>query len=593
MNMEDLIARAVRDCLRSLYPDQEAPDSLQIQPTRKEFEGELTLVVFPLVKAYKQKPEQLGEGIGKALVQAGGLVESFNVVKGFLNLKLKSSLWCSFLAAAVQDESFGLSRNTDKGLVVVEYSSPNTNKPLHLGHLRNNFLGYAVSEILKACGHDVRKVQIINDRGIHICKSMLAWQRYGNGESPESSGMKGDHLVGKYYVIFDKVYKEQVAKLMGQGLSEEQAADEAEIMQAARSMLKDWEEGKAEVVELWKKMNSWVYEGFDATYERMGVDFDKLYYESETWLLGKQVVLDGMEKGVFYKREDQSVWADLSDEGMDEKLLLRKDGTAVYMTQDLGTAVQRQRDFPAVRKMVYTVGNEQEYHFKVLFALLGRMGYSWASDCHHLSYGMVELPQGKMKSREGTVVDADELMEGMAESARRITEELGKLDQLGESEREELYEMIGMAALKYFLLKVDPRKGMLFNPEESIDFNGHTGPFIQYGYARTCALFRKYAAPVSKVALPASPGPAERRLLLKLYLFPKTLQESAEAYNPAILANYIYELVKDFNSFYQQVPILQCDEELVRDFRMQLTALSSQVVKNGMRILGMDVPERM
>ncbi len=593
MNIESQLAEEVSKAIASLYQVELDAAQIQIQPTRKEFEGEFTVVVFPLAKLTSQAPPKLAGAIGEALLSSGALVEAFGVVQGFLNLKIKSSIWTAFLSDAMQAGQFGFAPASSKGVVVVEYSSPNTNKPLHLGHLRNNFLGYAVAEILKAVGHDVKKVQIINDRGIHICKSMVAWQQFGNGETPESSGLKGDHLVGKYYVAFDKVYKAQVAELTAEGKSKEEAEANAPIMMEARETLQLWEAGDKELYALWQKMNNWVYEGFEATYARMGVDFDKLYYESDTYVLGKDVALDGVAQGVFERQADGSVWADLSDEGMDRKLLLRSDGTSVYMTQDLGTAILRQRDYPGLTRMVYTVGNEQEYHFKVLFALLQKLGYAWAADCHHLSYGMVELPQGKMKSREGTVVDADDLMQEMAEAARTITESLGKLEDLSAEERMELYENIGMAALKYFLLKVDPRKGMMFNPEESVDFNGHTGPFIQYGHARTCALRRKYGVEVPESAIGVDPEGAERKLLLKLYLFDKSLNEAASSYNPALLANYVYDLVKDFNAFYQQKPVIQAETDELRDFRMQLVSMTGRVIKSATALLGIAVPEKM
>lgn len=593
MFLENRISEEIVAAVKALYGKDLSPDQVQVQPTRKEFDGEFTVVVFPLTKMAGKSPEQTGTDLGKQLMESGELISEFQVVKGFLNLTLKPEVWTVFLSDALSKADYGFESPESKGTVVVEYSSPNTNKPLHLGHLRNNFLGYSVAEILKAAGHKVKKVQIINDRGIHICKSMVAWQKFGEGETPEQAGIKGDHLVGKYYVEFDKVYKAEVAEGMAQGKTKEEAEAEAPIMKEARITLQKWEAGDAEIYALWEKMNSWVYSGFDSTYKRMGVDFDKLYYESDTWVLGKDVALEGVEKGIFTRREDGSVWADLSADGMDEKLLLRKDGTAVYMTQDLGTAILRYRDFPGLTKMVYTVGNEQEYHFKVLFSLLQKLGYPWAADCHHLSYGMVELPQGKMKSREGTVVDADDLMEEMVQTAGSITRELGKLESLSEAEKNDLYEMIGMAALKYFLLKVDPRKGMMFNPEESVDFNGHTGPFIQYGHARTCALRRKYGSEVSSEVPLVEPERVERQLLTKLYYFQKTVRDAADAYNPALLANYIFELVKDFNTFYGRVSVMQAETEELKLFRMQLVTLTGRVVKSGMGLLGISVPDQM
>lgn len=593
MSIEQRISRTAIKGIQSLFGAEVTADSIQIQPTRKEFEGEFTIVVFPLVKLARKSPEQTGEALGAYLAAEMEEVDSFSVVKGFLNLKLTDAFWSQHLASIVDDATYGFQPAGSKGLVMVEYSSPNTNKPLHLGHLRNNFLGYAVAEILKANGHDVKKVQIINDRGIHICKSMVAWQNFGKGETPESSGLKGDHLVGKYYVAFDKAFKAEVAGLMESGMSKEDAEQAAPIMQQARETLLKWEEKEPETYALWEKMNGWVYEGFSSTYTRMGVDFDKLYYESNTWSLGRDVALKGVKDGLFYQREDSSIWVDLTDQGMDEKLLLRKDGTAVYMTQDIGTAILRYEDFPKLEKMVYTVGNEQEYHFKVLFAILSKLGYTWAEHCYHLSYGMVELPEGKMKSREGTVVDADDLMQNMVDAARALTESLGKLEGMEKGERAALYEHIGMAALKYFLLKVDPRKNMLFNPEESIDFNGHTGPFVQYAHARIQSLITKYGKPVSTAAQPVGLNSFERNLHLKIYQYTATIDEAAAAYNPAVLANYIFELVKEFSSFYQNVSILNADEQALIDYRIQLVSVVARIVKSGMNLLGIQVPERM
>lgn len=593
MSIEQRISRTASKGIQSLFGAEVAEATIQIQPTRKEFEGEFTIVVFPLVKLARKSPEQTGEALGAYLVGEMEEVDSFSVVKGFLNLKLTDAFWTKHIASIVGDASYGFQPAGSKGLVMVEYSSPNTNKPLHLGHLRNNFLGYAVAEILKANGHDVKKVQIINDRGIHICKSMVAWQNFGEGETPASSGLKGDHLVGKYYVAFDKAFKAEVSGLMEKGMTKEDAEQASPIMQQARETLLKWEEKEPETYALWEKMNSWVYEGFSSTYTRMGVDFDKLYYESNTWSLGRDVALKGVKDGLFYQREDSSIWVDLTDQGMDEKLLLRKDGTAVYMTQDIGTAILRYEDFPALHKMVYTVGNEQEYHFKVLFAILSKLGYTWAEHCYHLSYGMVELPEGKMKSREGTVVDADDLMQNMVDAARALTESLGKLEGMEKEERALLYEYIGMAALKYFLLKVDPRKNMLFNPEESIDFNGHTGPFIQYAHARIQSLIAKYGKPVSTTAQSVALNSFERNLHLKIYQYPATIDEAASTYNPAVLANYIFELVKEFSSFYQNVSILNADEQALIDYRIQLVSVVARIVKSGMKLLGIQVPERM
>ena len=593
MNIISKITKATAEAVVSLFQTSLDQTTIQIQPTRKEFEGEFTIVVFPMVKLSRKSPEQTGEMLGAYLSENLEEIENFSVVKGFLNLKLQSSFWTQHLSNVLTQSDYGFQQPRSKGLVMVEYASPNTNKPLHLGHLRNVFLGYSVSEILKAAGHQVAKVQIINDRGIHICKSMVAWKNFGAGETPQSSGMKGDHLVGKYYVAFDKAYKKEIAGLMEVGLTKEQAENQAPLMLEARETLVKWEKNDPETYALWEKMNGWVYGGFQNTYERMGVDFDKLYYESNTWSLGKDVALKGVEKGIFTKRPDGSVWVDLKDEGMDEKLLLRSDGTSVYMTQDIGTAILRYEDFPEVEQMVYTVGNEQEYHFKVLFAVLQKLGYKWASHCHHLSYGMVELPEGKMKSREGTVVDADDIMEEMVTSAQEITESLGKLEGIDHQEREALYEMIGMAALKYFLLKVDPRKNMLFDPKESIDFNGHTGPFIQYAHARIQSILRKHDDKLSVEAQAVEMNSLERTLQLKIYQYPEAIQESAETYNPASLANYIFDLVKDFNSFYQNVSILQADTEELKIYRLQLVTVVGKIVKSGLKLLGIDAPDRM
>lgn len=586
------IKEAVQKTLKELF-SQEATDSqVQIQPTRKEFEGEFTLVVFPLLKISKNSPEKTGELIGEKLMTQLP-IQSFSVVKGFLNLKMTTDFWTDHLKQTYNEESYGFRPSRSKPLVMVEYSSPNTNKPLHLGHLRNIFLGHSVSEILKAFGHEVKKVQIINDRGIHICKSMVAWQKFGDGETPQSSGLKGDHLVGKYYVRFNEELKEEIKQLQAQGLSSEEAEIRAPLMQEARETLKKWENRDPEVYELWEKLNSWVYDGFDQTYYTMGVDFDKLYYESDTWAIGKKKALKALDDGVFFKKEDGSVWVDLSEDGLDEKLILRKDGTAVYMTQDIGTAIIRYEEFPGLSKMVYTVGNEQEYHFKVLFLILEKLGYEWAKDCHHLSYGMVELPEGKMKSREGTVVDADELMSEMVSTAENITTELGKLDGLEPAEKNELYSEIGLGALKYFLLRVDPRKNMLFDPKESIDFNGHTGPFIQYAHARIQSLLRNAGDVDTEVLLEGDLSSYERHLHMRILDYPQIIESSAEAYNPAILANYLYETAKEFGSFYQNVPILKADTENQKDYRILLSAVIGRILKSGMGLLGIQVPDRM
>jgi arginyl-tRNA synthetase len=569
--------------------------SLQIQPTNPEFEGSHTLVCFPLTKISKKGPEETGRLIGEKLTQ-GKLVSKFNVVKGFLNLSISDNAWLDVLGQVVSDKNFGQQPANGRE-VMVEYSSPNTNKPLHLGHLRNNFLGYAVAEIYKAIGYKVHKVQIINDRGIHICKSMAAWTLFGNGETPESAGMKGDKLVGKYYVEFDKAYKAQIKDLMAAGRTEEQAGKEAPIMKMAVDLLQKWEAKDPQTIALWEKMNGWVYAGFDATYKRMGVDFEKLYYESNTYLLGKEEVLKGLEKGVFFRKEDGSVWVDLTSDGLDQKVLLRADGTSVYMTQDIGTAILRFRDFPKIEGQVYTVGNEQEYHFKVLFLILGKLGYDWARKCYHLSYGMVDLPSGKMKSREGTVVDADDLMEEMVTDAAAQTAELGKTEGMSKEEVSALTEMIGLGALKYFLLKVDPKKRMLFDPNESISLQGHTGPFIQYTHARIRGMLRK--ADVSAGDRLTVTGDRfelhdlERNVIIRLSQFPAKLEEAAREYSPAIVANYVYALAQDYNQFYQSIPVLQEPDAARKALRLAFSQATADIIRSGMRVLGIGVPDRM
>jgi len=587
-----IIESAVKKSLKDLFNQEPNSGQLQVQPTRKEFEGEFTVVVFPLLKLSKNSPEKTGELIGEKLLESLP-IQSFSVVKGFLNLKMKTDFWIDQLVEAFNQEDYGFASPGSKPLVMVEYSSPNTNKPLHLGHLRNIFLGYSVSEILKAFGHRVKKVQIINDRGIHICKSMVAWQKFGNGETPESSGLKGDHLVGKYYVRFNTELKKEIEVLVQKGVDRDTAEAEAPLMQEARETLKKWERRDAEVYALWEKLNSWVYAGFDQTYTTMGVDFDKLYYESDTWSIGKEKAIKALDRGVFYKEDDGSVWVDLTAEGLDKKLILRKDGTAVYMTQDIGTAIIRYEEFPELSKMVYTVGNEQEYHFKVLFLILEKLGYEWAKNCHHLSYGMVELPEGKMKSREGTVVDADDLMNEMVSTAENITQELGKLDGLENSEKKELYSEIGLGALKYFLLRVDPRKNMLFDPKESIDFNGHTGPFIQYAHARIQSLLRNVGQVNTQIALEEDLSSYERNLQMRIVDYPQVIQNAAQEYNPALLANYLYELAKDFGSFYQNLSILKAEKEEQKDYRVLLSATVGRIIKSGMGLLGVQVPDRM
>ena len=584
MSLEQNISTA----LNALYAVQVQPE---LQETRKEFDGDLTLVVFPFVRAAKKKPEEVAEEIGGKLLEMKAIA-GFNVVKGFLNLSLDRGVYVDQFKTFSTDLNFGLPAPGSKGTYIVEYSSPNTNKPLHLGHIRNNLLGYSVAEILKANGVAVTKVQIINDRGIHICKSMLAWQEYGNGETPDSSGLKGDHLVGKYYVKFDQVYKEEIKALIAEGKTEEEAKKQAPSLLKAQQMLLKWEEGDAGVVALWKTMNEWVYSGFNTTYAKLGVDFDKNYYESQTYVLGKDDVTKGLESGVFYKKEDGSVWIDLESDGLDHKLVLRSDGTSVYMTQDIGTAIQRFKDFEA-KGMTYVVGNEQDYHFKVLFLILSKLGYAWAEQLHHLSYGMVDLPSGKMKSREGTVVDADDLIDGMVADAEAISKELGKLDGLEEAEQQELFTTLGLGALKYFILKVDPKKRMLFNPAESIDFNGHTGPFIQYAYARIQSLQRKapQGAGVDWTALTLNED--ETVVIKALLQFPEVMDQAARNFSPAVLANYTYELVKKYNGFYQNNSILKAETEQSIAFRLLLSKKVGEVIKASMNCLGIQVPNRM
>lgn len=592
MSIQAQLAKKVKEAVNQLYHLD--IETTEFQPTRKDFEGDVTLVVFPMLKQIKTNPVKLGEDIGNYLVENIEEVACFNVVKGFLNIVIKDSYFIDFFNKIKDLNDFGINPPaSDAKGIMVEYSSPNTNKPLHLGHIRNNLLGFSVSEILKAAGNKVYKTQIINDRGIHICKSMLAWERFGNGETPESTGLKGDKLVGNYYVKFDQEYKKQISELITAGKSEEEAKAEAPILVEAKEMLRKWEANDPEVVALWEKMNQWVYDGFEQTYEALGVDFDRNYYESDTYLLGKDVVAEGLEKGVFYKKEDGSVWIDLTDEGLDEKIVLRSDGTAVYMTQDIGTAIQRVKDFD-IGGMVYTVGNEQDYHFKVLFLILKKLGFNWADYLYHLSYGMVDLPTGKMKSREGTVVDADDLMTEMTETAKNLSEELGKLEGYSEEEKEELYRIIGLGALKYYILKVDPKKRILFNPEESVDFQGNTGPFIQYTYARIQSILRKadfdYNQPL---AGDYKFHQKEKELIKQVQVWPETVQLAAENHSPALVANYIFELVKEFNSFYQQVTILGAEEKSEKIFRVQLSAAVARIIKSGFALLGIQVPERM
>ena len=588
--MTELI-KLIHNTVNQLFDFNFQDSQIQFQQTRKEFEGDITLVVFPLVKVAKKSPEETGKVIGEAVVKSIEEIESFNVIKGFLNLKFTDTFWKKKFYIQIQDPTWGIENpNSSNRTILVEYSSPNTNKPLHLGHLRNNFLGYSVAEILKANGHDVKKVQVINDRGIHICKSMVAWQLFGNGETPENTGLKGDKLIGNYYVKFDKEYKNEIANLIAEGLTEDEAKKQAPLMQNAQQMLVKWEQGDEETVDLWKKMNSWVYSGFDVSYKTMGVDFDKLYYESDTFLLGKDIVQKGLDENFFFQKEDGSIWIDLKNDGLDEKLLLRSDGTAVYMTQDIGTAVLRKQDFPAMDQLIYTVGNEQDYHFKVLFKILEKLGYDFAQNCFHLSYGMVDLPSGKMKSREGTVVDADDLMADMFSTAQATSEELGKLEDASEEEKQTLYKNVGLAALKYFILKVDPKKRMLFNPEESVDFNGNTGPFIQYTYARIQALKRRKGNYDLKGFEGFNLELEERELIKKIEQFPNIVKEAGAGYSPAIIANYIYELVKIYNQFYQSIQIFGTEKE---DLRIALSHKCGEVIKSGMKLLGIDVPERM
>lgn len=591
MNIQHIIESSVKKGFSTLY-DTEIP-SVEFQATRKEFEGDITVVVFPMLRFKKGNPVQIGEDLGKYLVENVTEITNYNVVKGFLNLVIADAFYLDFFNSIYNEANFGtVTPKDDEKAIMVEYSSPNTNKPLHLGHVRNNLLGFSVSEIIKAAGKKVYKTQIINDRGIHICKSMLAWQKFGEGETPESTGLKGDKLVGNYYVKFDQEYKKETAQLIEEGKTEEEAKKEAPLLVEAQEMLRKWEAGDDAVVSLWKEMNGWVYAGFDTTYKNMGVDFDTLYYESDTYLLGKDVVAQGIEKGVFFKKEDGSVWCDLTDEGLDEKIVLRSDGTAVYMTQDIGTAIQRVKDFPDVGGMVYTVGNEQDYHFQVLFLILKKLGFDWAKQLHHLSYGMVDLPSGKMKSREGTVVDADDLMVEMTTTAKEISEELGKLDGYSEDEKNELYKTIGLGALKYFVLKVDPKKRILFDPKSSVDFQGNTGPFIQYTYARIQSIIRKASFDYSN-SVTINLHEKEKELLKQLALFPETIQQAATNYSPAVVANYTYDLVKEFNSFYQNVSILGEENQDKKIFRVQLSKKVADTIKIAFSLLGIQVPERM
>ena len=597
MNIEALISKAAGEAVKALYGMDATEKMLQLQKTRSEFEGNLTLVVFPFVKAARKSPEQTAQEIGEYLVANCAAVEKFNVVKGFLNLSIGDGAWLQLLEAIDKDDHFGMKQATaESPLVMIEYSSPNTNKPLHLGHVRNNLLGWSLAQIMEANGNKVVKTNIVNDRGIHICKSMLAWLKYGNGETPETSGKKGDHLIGDYYVAFDKHYREEVKELVAQGMDEEKAKQEAPLIKEAHEMLVKWEQNDPEVRALWEKMNNWVYAGFDETYKKMGVSFDKIYYESQTYLKGKAKVEEGLAKGLFERHGDNSVWADLTNEGLDQKLLLRSDGTSVYMTQDIGTAEMRFQDYP-IDKMIYVVGNEQNYHFQVLSILLDRLGFKWGKELTHFSYGMVELPNGKMKSREGTVVDADDLMALMVEDAYKTSMELGKFDDMTEEERREIARVVGMGALKYFILKVDARKNMLFNPEESIDFNGNTGPFIQYTYARIRSILRKASATnlsnINSLAGSTSLADKEVELIQKMNEFGAAVEQAGKDYSPSGIANYCYELTKVFNQFYHDYSILNEPDEQKKAVRLMLAKNVAKIIKNGMALLGIEVPERM
>ena len=627
MALEQILAQHIKTAIKEIYQADVNDNLIQFQKTRKDFKGDITLVTFPLLKISKKSPEQTGEELGNYIKNNVSIISNFNIVKGFINLEVSDAFWVNQLQFMLEQEHYGFNQNKTNTLMV-EYSSPNTNKPLHLGHLRNNFLGYSVAEILKVNGNKVIKTQIINDRGIHICKSMVAWQKYGNGETPNTSNLKGDKLVGKYYVEFDKHLRQQATELIKEwtkgdfananehqkteflklknakeGKDDKQikvltdkqfelAKNATPILKEAKEMLLKWENKDPEVYALWEKMNNWVYEGFEITYKAMGVDFDKLYYESETYLIGKKLVEEGLEKGIFFKKDDGSVWIDLTDEGLDEKLVLRSDGTAVYMTQDMGTASQRYKDFPSLNGMIYTVGNEQDYHFKVLFLILKKLGYQWADHCYHLSYGMVDLPSGKMKSREGTVVDADDLMDEVIQKAKEMTQERGHIEGMSEQEKENLYRIIGMGGLKYYLLKVDPKKRMMFNPEESVDLNGNTGPFIQYTHARISSLLRK-ANNLSDIDENVELHSSEKELIKKLTEYPQLIKEAGNNYSPALIANYTYDLVKLYNSFYQSVSIFREENNLKVNLRLQLSKKVGKIINSSMKLLGIEVPERM
>ena len=592
MSIDNILAQATADAVKALYGAEVAAESIVPSTTKKEFEGNLTIVVFPFLKASHKRPEDTAQEIGEYLVANCEAVEKFNVIKGFLNITIKPSFWTSVLQSVEATENFGFKPVTDDSrLVMIEYSSPNTNKPLHLGHVRNNLLGFSLAKIMEANGNKVVKTNIVNDRGIHICKSMLAWLKWGNGITPEKAGKKGDHLIGDFYVAFDKHYKEELQQLMDGGMTKEEAEANSTLMKEARTMLKKWEDGDEEVRSLWRTMNEWVYAGFDETYARMGVSFDKIYYESNTYLEGKEKVLDGLEKGIFYRKDDNSVWADLTADGLDQKLLLRTDGTSVYMTQDIGTAKLRFQDYP-IDQMIYVVGNEQNYHFQVLSLLLDKLGFSWGKDLIHFSYGMVELPNGKMKSREGTVVDADELMDEMIATARKMSE--GRLKGVPEEEMDDVYRIIGLGALKYFILKVDPRKNMLFNPQESIDFNGNTGPFVQYTYARIRSVLRKSDEADAATDITAyEPNEKEIEIIQRIADFPSVVSEAGRTYSPALIANYVFELAKGYNQFYHDYSILKEENGVARAFRLHLSRTVADIIRRGFSLLGVEVPERM
>lgn len=592
MSIDNILSQATADAVKALYGADVAAESIVPSTTKKEFEGNLTIVVFPFLKASHKRPEDTAQEIGEYLVANCEAVEKFNVIKGFLNITIKPSFWTSVLQSVEATENFGFKPVTDDSrLVMIEYSSPNTNKPLHLGHVRNNLLGFSLAKIMEANGNKVVKTNIVNDRGIHICKSMLAWLKWGNGITPEKAGKKGDHLIGDFYVAFDKHYKEELQQLMDGGMTKEEAEANSTLMKEARTMLKKWEDGDEEVRSLWRTMNAWVYAGFDETYARMGVSFDKIYYESNTYLEGKEKVLEGLEKGIFYRKDDNSVWADLTADGLDQKLLLRTDGTSVYMTQDIGTAKLRFQDYP-IDQMIYVVGNEQNYHFQVLSLLLDKLGFSWGKDLIHFSYGMVELPNGKMKSREGTVVDADELMDEMIATARKMSE--GRLKGVPEEEMDDVYRIIGLGALKYFILKVDPRKNMLFNPQESIDFNGNTGPFVQYTYARIRSVLRKSDEADAATDITAyEPNEKEIEIIQRIADFPSVVSEAGRTYSPALIANYVFELAKGYNQFYHDYSILKEENGVARAFRLHLSRTVADIIRRGFSLLGVEVPERM